>query len=352
MFNIGNSSISVSASGYKSNTHLIEATKVDEVTAQLPTKGLTKVPTTKATVSSKKQKKINLFQTRPLNRQQEQTRLLRKLKKTIEDYVMITGKQAIALVTAPGNPNMNYKVFGAQPLQHVINNLKHSIVEKLETATILQESKFLVANPLTKLAQPRFCLIPPHVLKYSNKGRKPEEGQESTRPPRWPQELPWENRKTNFQSEHKEAQESSVCNSLEIKPTQESIMDHSLSNVTKEKSPDEFRREPLSHNSTNFITSTPPAESTKSYNQPKNSRKKRPHDDATLVNELQRLENMSNILNTGPQQAHAEDEFYCFAMSVAAQLRKLPLPVAIDTQNKIQNIISTARLQYHSSLHM
>ncbi|XP_046964057.1 uncharacterized protein LOC124532964 isoform X1 [Vanessa cardui] len=61
---------------------------------------------------------------------------------------------------------------------------------------------------------------------------------------------------------------------------------------------------------------------------------------------LQRLENISKGLNTTQQQLaqHTQDEFYFFALSVAAQLRILPLPIALETQSKIQNTLSAARL--------
>lgn len=40
----------------------------------------------------------------------------------------------------------------------------------------------------------------------------------------------------------------------------------------------------------------------------------------------------------------AQDEFYFFGLSVAAQLRKLPIHLAMETQTNIQSILSQARL--------
>ncbi|XP_050353176.1 uncharacterized protein LOC126775351 [Nymphalis io] len=74
-------------------------------------------------------------------------------------------------------------------------------------------------------------------------------------------------------------------------------------------------------------------------------RKKKPHEDDTLSKTLQRLERISNELNTTQLlTSQTQDEFYFFALSVAAQLRNLPLSIAIEIQRNIQNTLSAARL--------
>ncbi|CAB3253726.1 unnamed protein product [Arctia plantaginis] len=78
------------------------------------------------------------------------------------------------------------------------------------------------------------------------------------------------------------------------------------------------------------------------------NRKKRQHD--SVFSTLHRLDNIvSNIVSTTQEQnvqIQREDEFHMFALSVAAQLRQLPLHVAIATQSKIQSILSEFRITY------
>lgn len=80
------------------------------------------------------------------------------------------------------------------------------------------------------------------------------------------------------------------------------------------------------------------------------NRRKRPHckDNSDLILQaIDRLEDsVTNIVNTSQNQIieNREDEFHMFALSVAAQLRQLPLHVAVATQSKIQAIISETRV--------
>lgn len=71
-----------------------------------------------------------------------------------------------------------------------------------------------------------------------------------------------------------------------------------------------------------------------------------PNDAMLTSNALQRLENIAATLDT-----RAEDEFYFFGQSVAAQLRVLPLNNAMDMQIRIQMLLSEerSRLYLHQS---
>ena len=84
--------------------------------------------------SAKRRKKSHTFETNPSIRKRQQTRLLRKLKATIEEFALRVGQQAVVLVATPGKPVNNFKAFGAKPLEDVIKNLKTVIMSELETA--------------------------------------------------------------------------------------------------------------------------------------------------------------------------------------------------------------------------
>lgn len=73
--------------------------------------------------------------------------------------------------------------------------------------------------------------------------------------------------------------------------------------------------------------------------------RKRHHDesDIEISDALKKLENISTIIQAGTSQ-HVDDEFHHFAMNVAAQLRRLPLHVALNLQNDFQSKLSFARI--------
>lgn len=59
-----------------------------------------------------------------------------------------------------------------------------------------------------------------------------------------------------------------------------------------------------------------------------------------VTNALNRLENISSVINTNRNR---EDEFHFFGMNVACQLRQLPLYEAVGVQSEIQQILTAAR---------
>lgn len=104
----------------------------------------------------------------------------------------------------------------------------------------------------------------------------------------------------------------------------------------------------LGHSS-NLLSKSKPSISKKEstrLNQRKSDWGRKPNNDNSILGAIQQLENITNDINRTRQRlAHEEDEFFFFALSVAAQLRKLPLQTAIEIQSKIQNLISETRLQ-------
>ncbi|XP_026488071.2 uncharacterized protein LOC113394847 [Vanessa tameamea] len=109
---------------------------------------------------------------------------------------------------------------------------------------------------------------------------------------------------------------------------------------TQSKSEGTLQRKPLHSRSTHKSSKHTPISTKESL------RQKTKRENNYISSTLQRLENISKGLNTTQQQlaSHTQDEFYFFALSVAAQLRNLPLPIAIETQSNIQNTLSAARL--------
>ncbi|VDH98992.1 DNA-binding protein P3A2-like [Mytilus galloprovincialis] len=184
----------------------------DDVTAQLAAAGPIGVAAAAAIASARKRKHPHHFETNPSKRKRQQTRLLRKLKATIEEYTTRVGQQAIVLCCTPGKMSQSvhaYKVFGSQPLESVIRNNKPMILQDLETSLAeqappsqadnsgLHELPPLVIDgiptPVDKMTQAQLRNFIPEMLKYSTGRSKPGWGKEECRPPWWPSDLPWAN---------------------------------------------------------------------------------------------------------------------------------------------------------------
>ncbi|KFW82566.1 Nuclear respiratory factor 1, partial [Manacus vitellinus] len=87
-----------------------------------------------AVATGKKRKRPHVFESNPSIRKRQQTRLLRKLRATLDEYTTRVGQQAIVLCISPSKPNPVFKVFGAAPLENVVRKYKSTILEDLESA--------------------------------------------------------------------------------------------------------------------------------------------------------------------------------------------------------------------------
>jgi len=189
----------------------------DEITAQLAAAGPVGVAAAAAIATAKKRKRPHSFETNPSIRKRQQTRLLRKLKATIDEYTTRVGQQAVVLIVTPGKPQNNYKVFGARPLENVVRNCRTLVIQDLEQALAqqappqvkedpsLHELPPLVVDgiptPVEKMTQAQLRAFIPLMLKYSTGRGKPGWGKESTRPVWWPKDLPWANVRSDARTE-------------------------------------------------------------------------------------------------------------------------------------------------------
>lgn len=150
-------------------------------------------------------------------RKRQATRLLRKLKQVIDEFTTRVGQQACVVVCCPGKVNSSFKVFGAAPLESVVRNCKQLIMNDLDNAlqqqapqpqpdtSGLHELPPLVVDgiptPVDKMTQAQLRAFIPVMLKYSTGRGKPGWGKESTRPPWWPEDVPWANVRSDARSE-------------------------------------------------------------------------------------------------------------------------------------------------------
>lgn len=76
-----------------------------------------------AIASAKKRKRHHCFELNPSIRKRQKTRLLRKLKATIDEYSTRVGQQAVVVVATPSKSGNDFKCFGAKPLEDVVSPL-------------------------------------------------------------------------------------------------------------------------------------------------------------------------------------------------------------------------------------
>lgn len=166
---------------------------------------------------SKKRKRNHAFETNPSIRKRQQTRLLRRLKATIDEYTTRVGQQAIVLVVTPQKTQNNFKVFGAKPLENVIRSCKPVIMSELDSSLAAQAPPPMkgdsnkhelpplvvdgIPTPVEKMTQAQLRAFIPLMLKYSTGRGKPGWGKESTKPPWWPEGLPWANVRSDARSD-------------------------------------------------------------------------------------------------------------------------------------------------------
>ncbi|KAK6995005.1 DNA-binding protein P3A2-like isoform X1 [Biomphalaria glabrata] len=200
---------------------LMHSSMHDEVTAQLAAAGPVGIAAAAAIATGKKKGHPHQFETNPSRRKRQQTRLLRKLKNTIEEYTTRVGQQAVVLCCTPGRTpgttSSMYKVFGSQPLENVIRSCRSTVTQELENAlqeqaahhqgdtTHLHELPPLVIDgiptPIDKMTQAQLRNFIPEMLKYSTCRSKPGWGKPECRPPWWPADLPWANVRSDARSD-------------------------------------------------------------------------------------------------------------------------------------------------------
>ncbi|XP_055446870.1 nuclear respiratory factor 1 isoform X1 [Bubalus kerabau] len=167
-----------------------------------------------AVATGKKRKRPHVFESNPSIRKRQQTRLLRKLRATLDEYTTRVGQQAIVLCISPSKPNPVFKVFGAAPLENVVRKYKSMILEDLESALAEHAPAPQEVNselpPLTidgipvsvdKMTQAQLRAFIPEMLKYSTGRGKPGWGKESCKPIWWPEDIPWANVRSDVRTE-------------------------------------------------------------------------------------------------------------------------------------------------------
>nr|XP_046235314.1 nuclear respiratory factor 1 isoform X1 [Scatophagus argus] len=196
------------------DTDILNSAGTDEVTAHLAAAGPVGMAAAAAVATGKKRKRPHIFESNPSIRKRQQTRLLRKLRATLDEYTTRVGQQAIVLCISPSKPNPVFKVFGAAPLENVVRKYKAMMLEDLENALaehaptggeLASELPPLTIDGIPvsvdKMTQAQLRAFIPEMLKYSTGRGKPGWGKESCKPVWWPEDIPWANVRSDVRTE-------------------------------------------------------------------------------------------------------------------------------------------------------
>uniref|UniRef100_A0A8C9VRM9 Nuclear respiratory factor 1 n=1 Tax=Scleropages formosus TaxID=113540 RepID=A0A8C9VRM9_SCLFO len=203
------------------DSDILNSTGTDEVTAHLAAAGPVGMAAAAAVATGKKRKRPHIFESNPSIRKRQQTRLLRKLRATLDEYTTRVGQQAIVLCISPSKPNAVFKVFGAAPLENVVRKYKSMILEDLENALaehappppeLSSELPPLTIDGIPvsvdKMTQAQLRAFIPEMLKYSTGRGKPGWGKESCKPVWWPDDIPWANVRSDVRTEEQKTRVS------------------------------------------------------------------------------------------------------------------------------------------------
>ena len=172
-----------------------------------------------------KRKRSMSFESNPAIRKRQAVRLLKKLKTTIDEYATRVGQQAVVVTCTMKSPSggSTFKAFGAAPLEGIVREHKDSIIKELNMAAQNQimpqpcpGDKFElpplvvegVCVPLDKMTQAQLRAFIPGMLKASLQRGKPGWGKEDMRPAWWPENVPWQNVRSDVRSEQQKEHQS------------------------------------------------------------------------------------------------------------------------------------------------
>lgn len=169
-------------------------------------------------LATARKSKLFKFEVDPAVRRRQQTRLMRKLRQTLNELCLRCGQQAVVVSVLPGKVNNSFRVFGTHPLDQAIRACQQPIVReyekdlqsKLETKTTHhQDQQFELPNlvidgiptSIDQMNQAQLRMFIPEMLKYATGRGKPGWGKESFRPVWWPVDVPWANVRRDVRDE-------------------------------------------------------------------------------------------------------------------------------------------------------
>ena len=222
----GGGGMSANASSLDQSDLLVDS---NDVTVQLAAAGPVGVAAAAAVATTRKRRhndETYTFETNPSVRRRQQTRLLRKLRATVDEFCARIGQQAVVVTFVPSKmntPNQSgqIKVFGSPQLEMAVMKRKNVLVSRLDNTLqrqapppVVQDASLHelpplvcdgIPTPLDKMTQAQLRTFIPIMLKYSVERPKPGWGKDDLRPSWWPAGVPWQNVRSDVRPEEEKS---------------------------------------------------------------------------------------------------------------------------------------------------
>jgi nuclear respiratory factor 1 len=195
-----------------------------EVTTKLANAGPVGVAAAAAIMSGRKRKR-HVFESNPALRKRHCSKLMRRLKETLDELSTRVGVQVCLVTYRPSSkqekPEPAFRIYGTSPLYGAIEEQKDRIIYMMDeqlkkqipssspTMPILNKQLYElpplvfdgIPTPVHEMTQSQLRAFIPNMLKYSTSRGKPGWGKEEMKPAWWPSDVPWQNVRSDVRSE-------------------------------------------------------------------------------------------------------------------------------------------------------
>ena len=179
-----------------------------------------------AILSGSRKRKRHSFESNPALRKRQCSKLLRRLKETIEELSTRVGLQSCVVTYKPSfkndKPDPSFKVFGTSPLTSAVEQQKDKIVTVMEEQLQKQPPESAskpppskkeqlfdlpplvfdgIPTPVNEMTQAQLRCFIPNMMKFSTGRGKPGWGKPEMKPQWWPDDIPWQNVRSDSRHE-------------------------------------------------------------------------------------------------------------------------------------------------------
>ena len=176
-----------------------------------------------AIVSSRKRKRHS-FESNPALRKRHCSKLMRRLRETLDELSTRVGLQTCVVTYRPSakteKPDPVFKVFGTSPLIGAIEIQKEQILTAMDESLRKQAPPISlppqpkqalfelpplvfdgIPTPINEMTQAQLRAFIPGMLKFSTGRGKPGWGKAEMRPSWWPDDIPWQNVRSDVRTD-------------------------------------------------------------------------------------------------------------------------------------------------------
>lgn len=180
-----------------------------------------------AIMSGSRKRKRHSFESNPALRKRQCSKLIRRLKETVEELSTRVGLQSCVVTYKPSfkndKPEPSFKVFGTSPLTSAVEQQKDKIIVTMDEQLQKQapepslkpppskKSQLFdlppmvfdgIPTPVGEMTQAQLRCFIPNMMKFSTGRGKPGWGKPDMKPQWWPDDIPWQNVRSDSRHEN------------------------------------------------------------------------------------------------------------------------------------------------------